>query len=273
MPRRLNEMMRQAYNAIRQRYWSWCAARHRRATHRILSPHDPFRAVCRHADVAVSRGEPRPLVMVDGGAHDGLMARRFVDRLRPREVAVHAFEPNPDLQEELRRNLAGVPGGIHRAALAQQSGSIDLYFNNSPMTASALPATDLTARYFADVNESIGAAPVPAVSLDDWFARSGMPAVDILKLDLQGYELQALRGAERVLAAGVGLLYVEVNFARFYAGGALYGEIEQFLRRRGYQLLNLYHLCTHEPDGQVGSADAIFVPEQASQRRVMRTAA
>lgn len=213
---------------------------------------------------AIARQMPKNrkrLIYVDGGAHDGQMARQFVQRFPGLEV--HAFEPNEDLFPSLESTLADVPGSRHRLALGERTESLQFIVNQSPMTSSVLPRSELSRQYFDAATVPLETRRVQATTLDDWFAASDLPRVDILKLDLQGYEAHALRGASRLLEAGVACIFAEVHFAPFYEGSALFADVDALLRARGYRLYNLYNLCTHMPGGHVGSADAIWIPDRA----------
>ncbi len=206
----------------------------------------------------------RRMVLVDGGAHTGDMARQFLRHLPNLEV--HAFEPNTDLHGQLEVNLSGVAGTIQAVALGDRTGNTTIEINSSPMTSSVLPVNGLSRKYFPDATEPGSQRTIPITRLDDWFEQSGVSHVDVLKLDLQGYERQALDGARRVLRQGVGCVVIEVNFAPFYEGCSLFGEVDEVMRSEGYQLFNLYNLCTHKPVNHLGSADAIYI----SQRRFAR---
>jgi hypothetical protein len=81
--------------------------------------------------------------------------------------------------------------------------------------------------------------------------------IDILKLDLQGYELQALRGCEQLLER-IKLVTIEVEFAPLYENQSLFSDIDIFLRRNQFSLFNLYELWTHF-DGQLTSGDALYL--------------
>jgi len=253
---------------IKQVYWRVLAAwnRWRHPVSTSYSPHDWMDAIERN--LPEDKGG---LVYVDGGAHDGQMARRFLKRFPG--LRVHAFEPNADLFPRLQANLVGVPGERHPLALSSETRALKMFINDSPMTSSVLPRNENSERYFDAVTRVREVRQLQATSLDDWFDRSGLKRVDILKLDLQGYELEALRGAVGVLRRGVSCIYIEVNFVPFYEGSATFGEIDVFMRSQGYKLFNLYNTCTHLPGGDIGSGDALYVPDPAGQTREVRKAA
>jgi hypothetical protein len=77
--------------------------------------------------------------------------------------------------------------------------------------------------------------PVPVVRLDDWAEAHGLPEPDLLKLDLQGYELQALRGAPRCLQHARAAL-LELSFQEFYAGQPTPGRVITHLEQAGFRL-------------------------------------
>lgn len=250
---------------MRKLYWQLRGALHRRLhpTDTVLSPHDWADAVARHLPESARRDR---VVVVDGGAHDGAWACAFAHRMiagpcAAAAVEVHAFEPNTDLWPRLERNLAGIPGGRYAMALAERSGAATMHINASPMTSSMLPRGEFAQRYFDEVTRLAEGREVPTVTLDDWFDRSGLDRVDVLKLDLQGFEAQALRGAARLLRRGVGCVFTEVSFVELYRGQAQFGEIDSLMRSMGYRLYNLYHLATKNRDGQLNGADALYIPD------------
>lgn len=242
------------FMGLKRRYWNLLNAweRYRRPVSISLSPHPWMDGVARNLPKHLDR-----VVMVDGGAHDGQMALRFARRFPNMEV--HAFEPNADLFPKLETNLRDVRGGRHCAALDTKSGQIDLIVNEFAMTSSVLPRADFSERYFDVATRPKETRQVESIALDDWMMRQEVERVDILKLDLQGYEAQALRGATRMLRRGVSCVLLEVNFIPFYEGCSLFADVDSLLRSHGYRLFNLYNVCTHQPEGQIGSADALWV--------------
>jgi hypothetical protein len=89
--------------------------------------------------------------------------------------------------------------------------------------------------------EPAGTTTVALTSLDEWLATSDLDHVDVVKLDTQGSELDVLRGATEALAT-VRLLEVEVEFNEMYAGQPLFGDVDRYLRARGFVLWRLKQL-------------------------------
>jgi len=246
------------HERLRKTYWGLLRCVHRRLHPQavILSPHRAVDGILRH--LPPDRFTPdRPMVMIDGGAHDGRTSLMFA-RQYPNFVT-HTFEANADLEPGLETALAHLPGTRNVNALARCSGKLSFQVNQSPMTSSVLPVDHWSTEYFGDVTQPAERRTVDALSLDDWADAHSVNRVDMIKLDLQGYEHEALLGARRLLDRGVGCIYTEVNFISFYQGCALFADVDMILRQHGYRLYNIYHLATHLCDGQIGSADALFI--------------
>lgn len=76
---------------------------------------------------------------------------------------------------------------------------------------------------------------VDTVSLDRFAEEQGIGAVDFIKMDIQGAELDVLRGGEETLNSVLALV-CEVEFVPLYKGQPLYGDVDAHLRARGFML-------------------------------------
>ncbi|MCK9238806.1 FkbM family methyltransferase [Desulfocurvus sp.] len=205
----------------------------------------------RMADIRDRVRTPHPLI-IDGGAHRGAMTSAF-RHLFPGS-RVQAFEPNPLLAGELRRAFAAEPGvTVHELALGAEEGGIEFHILRNSLSSSVLAPSRHMAAFHGERAGVERTVTVRQARLDALFDED----IDILKLDLQGYELQALKGCGRLLER-TGLILTEVEFMPLYDGQALFGDIDVFLRGRGFELLNLYDLFTH-PDGRLTAGDAIYI--------------
>ena len=78
-------------------------------------------------------------------------------------------------------------------------------------------------------------------------------------MDIQGGELSALQGSAKKLSANkIGLLFIEVEFARIYKNQPLFYEICDFLAKNGYLLFDICNI-SHSENGQIVAGDAIFL--------------
>jgi FkbM family methyltransferase len=121
----------------------------------------------------------RGAVVVDVGANIGIYSQ-FLSRCVGPTGLVHSFEPSPDNFRRLSaatHDLSNIR--LTQAVVGGRSGECKLYVSDK-----------------AD-GDSRQAIPTEMVALDDYF-KPGQ-RVDLIKMDIQGYELHALRGAQRVL--------------------------------------------------------------------------
>ena len=87
---------------------------------------------------------------------------------------------------------------------------------------------------------------------------SKITQVDILKLDVKGAELRALRGAHSMLSSGlVAAIYAEVLIAHTYEGQGSFEDILRLLRECGYSLYDIQNLSYRK--GPLLQFDALFL--------------
>ncbi|HEU5003764.1 MAG TPA: FkbM family methyltransferase [Actinomycetota bacterium] len=191
-----------------------------------------------------------PIVVVDVGARWGFASTW--DDLGDRYVAI-GFEPDAEecrrLQELHRRS--GAPHRVAPVALGPRSGVATLHVTRQPACSSLYPPS--AAAYERHPGLGVitpeSSVMVELAVLDEWCAAEGIARVDVIKVDTQGSELGVLEGAQATLA-GVRAVEVEVEFNELYAGAPLFGDVDRFLRRRGFVLWRLRDLAHY---GQAGA--------------------
>jgi FkbM family methyltransferase len=127
-------------------------------------------------------------VVVDAGANIGIYSE-FLSRCVGPTGVVHSFEPSPDNFKRLRAatlKLSNVR--LSQAAVGDHSGKSELYLSDK---------LNVDHRAYMAAGDSRRAVPIEIVALDDYFKPG--ERVDLIKMDIQGYELHALNGANRLL--------------------------------------------------------------------------
>ncbi len=175
----------------------WIASAFRRVGNQLYERAFPiyrplYSAYKRYADRAERRlisGILFPgAVVADVGANIGIYSR-FLSRCVGRTGVVHAFEPSLENFRRLQsatRKLTNVR--LSHAAVGERSGRSHLYLSDN---------LNVDHRAYPSEGDSRDTVPIDVIALDDYF-RPG-DRVDLIKLDVQGYELHALRGANRIL--------------------------------------------------------------------------
>lgn len=198
----------------------------------------------------------RVSVIVDGGAYEGSFSRQIAKAFPGAEI--HAFEPTPAsfaLLEQKTRSMSAVTR--HRLALGSKSGAEALFTNASPLTNSLRRSSSSGHRYFSALVADREAVEVVVTTLADFARDHAIETIDILKLDLQGNELEAIIGLGQLVET-VNLIYAEVQFVELYEGAALFSEIESYLRDKGLSFYQFYNLVRSPDDGRLLYGDAIF---------------
>jgi len=223
-----------------------------------------------------------PLRIVDVGAQILADEQHVYAPLAAHGLACHVvgFEPLEDKLSERRRQDDGSTvelfpdfigdGGRHTFHVNAPDATSSLLPFNRALTAQLVDLSHLRTEKTLDVATS---------TLDGALADGAR--VDLLKLDIQGFELPALRHAGAVLAR-TNVVYCEVSFAEIYAGQGLFSDIEQLLRARGFDFIDLHTSCRYAYHGadtaardRLGWGDAIFYkrPELVGERDLLAQAA
>ena len=196
----------------------------------------------------------RPSSVIDIGANRGQFALA-VRHVLP-QAAIDSFEPLPEPAAVFRRVFAGdTRVTLHACAIGERAGTTSMHVSARDDSSSLLPIGREQTRIFPGTQEA-GRAAIEVRRLDDVLAPEPIAAPALLKLDVQGYELHALRGCETLLDA-FAWVYCECSFVALYEGQALADEVIAWLRERGLRLLGVYNMA-HDHDGRAVQADFLF---------------
>lgn len=167
-------------------------------------------------------------VLYDIGANVGLVALHAAHKCR-----TVAFEPDPSFLARLQRNLELNPSvsvEVLPVAVSDSDGTAILFTDgaegNSPSLVHQRGEKD--------------AVEVKAQTLDSLVARGALPTPTVVKLDIEGAEILALRGAKRVLH-GPGaprVLFLEVHDSFLPAFGSSAEEVLRLVRGAGYRTVH-----------------------------------
>jgi FkbM family methyltransferase len=155
---------------------------------------------------------------LDVGANVGYYGMLALDVVGP-SGAVHAFEIDERPLRCLRktRNAQHLPNFfIHATAIGERTGTAN--FTEERDSGHSHLTPDPTAR------------KVEMISLDDWWDRMGRPKVTAIKMDIEGAELAALKGARKLLTSQVPAIVCEA----WDNPDAALSEAASFLRQLGY---------------------------------------
>jgi FkbM family methyltransferase len=194
------------------------------------SVHDTYEP----ATAAALRAHLKPgSVFFDVGAHAGLWSA-FAAHLTGPTGHVHAFEPSAAF-EILERTARAYPSiAPVRAAVGAEDGELD-FFGQGASTSGSLvrSVTILNERHHAGV--PVGHIKTAVRSLDS-FVASARVRPDVIKVDVEGFELQVLRGSMSLLRAIRPVWLIEVHPPQLTLSGGTTDELFARLREAGYSI-------------------------------------
>lgn len=200
---------------------------------------------------------PEGAVVFDVGAHAGQFAKLF-SKMTPQGF-VYAFEPSPYTLDLLRRALAWnrvrnveiVPAGLSSAA-----GELPL---STPIKKSGARGYGLASLAGVSAGRQKSDETVPLETLDGFAERKGVTRLDFIKADIEGWELNMLRGAPRSLARFKPALYLEVSQDALGRAGDEPAGVWALLQPLGYAARKAPDF--HPVEGFTGNGDYLFVAD------------
>lgn len=179
------------------------------------------------------------LCVWDVGAHIGYHTLAFARLVGPTGQVV-AFEPNPSNRQRLQAHLEANSDAAERIKLSslalsdrtdtltmRLSADVDSGASSGSYLDSGCPPSD---RYTEETYAQFQRVSVPASTMDELVERCAFRAPQAIKLDVEGAEVEVIRGATATLAACRPLLAIEVHNIRCMFG------LHELLNRADYRL-------------------------------------
>jgi FkbM family methyltransferase len=176
-------------------------------------------------------------VIFDVGANRGQTIKFFQSTFK--EPLVYAFEPSDTVFDELRK-LESKTVILHHFALGEKSED-KIFYECVFDEVSSLQKPDISSDYFKFKSKVLLTKPdkmlkekfVAVRTIDEIVKEIGIECIDILKIDVEGHELEVLKGAKDSLSKGIIVyLQLEAHADGQYSIGP--NEIEIFLQTYGY---------------------------------------
>jgi FkbM family methyltransferase len=187
-----------------------------------------------------------PRFGLDIGAYDGQWTLTFRQEFPAcRMMMIEGMESKAERLRQVR-DASGGAIDFRIAILGARHGEpvrwIEMDSGSSALEEHSAYPRDVKERTLTTLDELLG---------------EGAPRVDFIKLDVQGYELEVLRGATRAMAQAQAI-YLEVSLVPVNLGCPLIDEVMQFMTGQGFRLLDF---CSQNrrKDGILWQTDLMFV--------------
>ena len=177
---------------------------------------------------------PEVNTILDVGANRGqfaLSAMHFYPN-----AGIHSFEPIPAVYSALKQNTRNVPG-IHtyNFALGSTTGTLDFYANHYSHASSALHVSSLQQQLLPQT-AAADQISVPVKCMDELLPGIPVKHPVLLKLDVQGFEKEVLKGAVHCLEQ-IDYLLFETSFVQMYDGEPLFDEMHNYVKELGFEFI------------------------------------
>lgn len=193
--------------------------------------------------------------LIDVGANIGQFSL-LTRALHPR-ANIHAFEPLPAMADRYADLFADDERvKLHRIAAGEGEGTAEIHVSGRPDSSSLLPISNLQNKIFPGTAE-VSLLSIPVRAIDLVMQDADLHGPILVKLDVQGFELAALKGMTGLLGR-VAHIYVEVSFMELYVGQPLAHEIIDWLAGQGFHIAGVHNISLTD-DGVSVQADVLFL--------------
>lgn len=179
------------------------------------------------------------------------------------DLLYFAFEPDSEEAERLRQKNNQVGFEVVESALAREEGERDFYITKHRGYCSFYKP-DPESRWFKRDRPGEGQIEsvirVQTSSLDS-FANSRAIAIDFLKIDSEGSELEILQGSEQQISTNVLGIRCEVHFQLCYKNQPLFSEVFNYLIDKNFFLLNIDYFGRGVPSNSLFRNPNPLVPD------------
>lgn len=199
------------------------------------------------------------ITIIDAGANVGQSVKKYKE-IFP-QCIVHSFEPVRKVFDQLKNNVSEYKDvSVYNMALGSQEGKITFYEYDDHVNSSALPMGSALSQH-----NVYRETQVECSTLDIQASKNNIGHINILKLDTQGFDLEVLKGARKLIEENrVDIVMIEHIVAELYKNSPPYWEQVKFFEDHKFQLVVSYRLNMDK--GVVTWFDSVYKREGLKSR-------
>ncbi|MFK8046429.1 MAG: FkbM family methyltransferase [Crocinitomicaceae bacterium] len=134
-------------------------------------------------------------IFIDVGANKGEFSS-LLRKAHP-QAKIYAFEPNPNTFKLLNKNCGNSVQVINKG-IGEQNGELNLFFDEDNITSEQASSDPEILKTIAK-SQNLTSVKIAITTLDQFTSKNGIEKIDFLKIDTEGFELEALKGARLLL--------------------------------------------------------------------------
>lgn len=174
-------------------------------------------------------------VIVDAGANIGAVSLDL--NFWFPNATIYAFEPITETFKLLSDNVTGKkkiqPVCMGLGAKHEQ---VQIFLSGE---------NSINSLKITEPNQGIkGTEEITITTVDDFLKQQGLNHIDILKIDVEGYEFEVLEGCGLLLDTGIKCIYLEVGYSR-HPTKVHFSDVEAFMEKNDFELCGMYETRRH----------------------------
>ncbi len=200
--------------------------------------------------------------VLDIGANEGDFARAIGGRLPA--ARIYSFEPLAGAYAKLCEKTNGFAQyKAYNFALGDVSGQLEIHRNAYSPSSSILPMSALHRTSFPIASHDAGVEKIEIRRLDDIAEDMGFLDDVFVKIDVQGFEANVIRGGQQALKRAK-VVIVETSFDLLYENQPLFDQIYGMMKELGFLYSGNWDQLIDPASGRILQADAIFISRSLS---------
>lgn len=194
--------------------------------------------------------------VLDIGANSGQFALSF-NAVNPKAM-IYSFEPIPQCFQQLKKNIANIEGmAAFNVGLGDFIGELDFEVNTHSMSSSFLKMTETHKSAFPETLSST-VTKLRVEKLDSFIEKIEVVKPLLIKLDVQGFEEQVIKGGE-IMISLASIIIIETSFKVLYEKQPLFDEIYFLLKKHGFIYAGSFDQLKDPLTGATLQEDSIFI--------------
>jgi FkbM family methyltransferase len=201
--------------------------------------------------------------VLDIGANRGQFA--LISRKVFPLAKIYSFEPLEEPAQIFQKIFNNEPNVIlYPFAIGREKTTATIHITKDDDSSSMLPITKMQSDMFPGAAEK-DTRQVMIYPLSELIDPASIPSASLLKIDVQGFELDVLQGCEDILQK-FSHLYIECSFIELYEGQALAHQIIAWLEERNFGLSSIHNLY-YGKNGLAVQGDFLFSKNKITDDR------
>lgn len=199
--------------------------------------------------------------ILDIGANKGQFARLAREVFA--DATIYSFEPLPDCFAELKMALPDDKNFFpFENAIGSREETLEFFRSFHTPSSSFLKMEELHKEAFPESQEGQSAEPtiVKVKTLDGVLGGETLEKNILVKIDVQGFEMEAIEGAKNILA-DARIVILEMSFLKIYENQPLFHDVYEKMYNLGFRFRGSLAQMLHPTTDEIVQTDAIFVRE------------